>query len=209
LDPIPLWNFDVLAPAGALRSTALDMLAFLEALGDAQSPIGRMVSPIVTPREEGGIGLGAPHPNGGTAIAHSGGTGGTRSSIRYIPEWKRGIVVPSNSNVDAVIDLGVHILDTRCSPLWFRKESPIDPAVFTRLIGRYQINPHRMVEVTNPDGRLLVRYRGDATRVFPSSEWQYFYKAMNAQITFEPDDDGRAARLILHENGSDQIAVRV
>jgi D-alanyl-D-alanine-carboxypeptidase/D-alanyl-D-alanine-endopeptidase len=46
LDAIPLWNFDVLAGAGAPRSTAVDMLVFLEALGDAQSPIGRLVSPI-------------------------------------------------------------------------------------------------------------------------------------------------------------------
>ncbi len=82
-------EFDVLAGAGALRSTAVDMLIFLESLGDAQSPTGRLVSPIITPREEGGIGLGAPHPNGGMTIAHSGGTAGTRSSIRYIPEWKR------------------------------------------------------------------------------------------------------------------------
>jgi serine-type D-Ala-D-Ala carboxypeptidase/endopeptidase len=120
------------------------------------------------------------------SIAHSGGTAGTRSSIRYIPEW--GIVVLSNSNVDAVIDLGVHILDTRCSPLWFRKEAPVDSAVFTRLVGQYRINPYRALEVTSANGRLFVRYTGEATRVFPSSEWQYFYKAVNAQITFEPGD---------------------
>jgi D-alanyl-D-alanine-carboxypeptidase/D-alanyl-D-alanine-endopeptidase len=94
-------------------------------------------------------------------------------------------------------------------PLWFRKEAPVDSAVFTRLVGRYRINPYRALEVTSANGRPFVRYTGEATRVFPSSEWQYFYKAVNAQITFEPGDDGRAARLILHENGSDQIANRV
>lgn len=208
LDVVPLWNFGVLAGAGALRSTAVDMLAFVEALGDAQSPIAGMVPPIVTPREKGGLGLGAPHPNGGMAISHSGGTGGTRSFVRHIPEWKRGIVVLSNSNVDAVVDLGVHILDARCSPLWFRTEASVDPAVFTRLIGRYRINPFRMLDVTRSGDRLFVRYTGEPTRLFPASEWQYFYKAVNAQITFEPGDDGQAARLILHENGSDQIAVR-
>lgn len=209
LDAISLWNFDVLAGAGALRSTAADMLAFLEALADARSPIGDMVSPVIAPREQGGMGLGAPHPDGGMAIAHAGGTGGSRSSIRYIPEWKRGIVVLSNSNVDAVIDLGVHVLDPRYSPLWFRKEVAVAPAVFARLIGRYQINPGHILEVTNPDGRLFVRHTGEATRVFPSSEWQYFYKAVNAQITFQPGADGRAARLILHESGSVQIAIRI
>lgn len=209
LDVLPLWNFGVLAGAGALRSTAVDMLVFVEALGDAKSPIGPMVGPIVTPREQGGLGLGVAHPDGGMAIAHSGGTGGTRSFVRHIPEWKRGIVVLSNSNVDAVVDLGVHILDTRCAPLWFRTEAPVDPAVFSRLTGRYRINPYRMLDVTSAEGRLFVRHTGEPTRLFPASEWRYFYKAINAQITFEPGDDGRAARLILHENGSDQIAVRV
>ncbi|MBR1219357.1 serine hydrolase [Bradyrhizobium sp. U87765 SZCCT0131] len=209
LDATPLWNFDVLAGAGALRSTAIDMLTFLEAIADAHSPVGGMVSSVIASRDEGGMGLGAPHPDGGTTIAHAGGTGGSRSSIRYIPQWKRGVVVLSNSNVDAVIDLGVHILDTRYSPLWFRKEVPVEPSVFTRLIGSYQISPGRTLEVTNPDGRLFVRHTSEATRVFPSSEWQYFYKALNAQITFEPGSDGRAARLVLHESGSDQIAIRV
>jgi hypothetical protein len=30
-----------------------------------------------------------------------------------------------------------------------------------------------------------------------------------AQVTFEPGEDGRAARLILHQNGADQIAERI
>jgi hypothetical protein len=45
--------------------------------------------------------------------------------------------------------------------------------------------------------------------VFPASPWHYFYRAVGAQITFEPGSDGRAARLILHQNSRDQIAVRI
>lgn len=44
---------------------------------------------------------------------------------------------------------------------------------------------------------------------FPLSEWRFFYKAVGAQITFEPCPDGRAARLILHQNSRDQGADRI
>jgi hypothetical protein len=43
----------------------------------------------------------------------------------------------------------------------------------------------------------------------PTSEWQFFHKAVNAQLTFEPGGDGHAVRLVLHQNGSDQVAERI
>ena len=36
-----------------------------------------------------------------------------------------------------------------------------------------------------------------------------FHIAVNAQLTFEPDREGRATRLVLHQNGTDQIAERI
>jgi D-alanyl-D-alanine-carboxypeptidase/D-alanyl-D-alanine-endopeptidase len=170
LDPVPLWNLGVLAGAGALRSSAADLLSFLEALGDPESPIAASVAPLVTPSAQGGVGLGPLHPDGGVAISHAGGTGGTRSFARYIPEWKRGVVVLSNSNIDAVVDLGVHVLDTRCAPQWFWQERPAEATALARLIGRYQMSPNRVLDVTTSNDRLYVRLSGQAaTRVFPLS----------------------------------------
>lgn len=210
LDPVPLWNLGVLAGAGALRSSAIDLLSFLEALGDPESPIAANVAPLITPRAQGGMGLGVLHPGSGFAISHSGGTGGTRSFTRYVPEWRRGVVVLSNSSIDAVVDLGIHVLDTRCAPQWFRQERPVETAAFTRLIGRYQISPNRVLDVTTSNDRLYIRLSGqETTRVFPLSDREYFYKAVNAQITFQLGDDGRATQLVLHQNASDQIAVRI
>src|SRR5450631_1742363 len=44
--------------AGALRSNAADLLLFLEAFGDPNSPIGAIVQPLITPRAQGGMELG-------------------------------------------------------------------------------------------------------------------------------------------------------
>ena len=210
LDPVPDWNLDVLAGAGALRSNLSDLLRFMDALYDQGSPISSMIGPLVTPRDQGGLGLGPPHPDGGIALSHAGGTGGFRSFAVCIPEWKRGVAVLSNACIDAVVDLGGHVLDPRCGLLWYRKEVAIDPACFARLVGRYRLRPNWVFDVTSTADRLYVRLAEQpAFRVFPTSEWDFFYKNVGAQLTFEPGEDGRAARLILHQNSADQIAERI
>jgi hypothetical protein len=62
-----------------------------------------------------------------------------------------------------------------------------------------------LFEVTTRDGRLYVQRSGQSPlRAFPMSEWRFFHKAVNAQLTFEPGGDSYAARLVLHQSGSDQ-----
>ena len=210
LAPVSDWDFDVLAGAGALRSNLSDLLRFMDALYNQGSPISSMIGPLVTPRDQGGLGLGAPHPDGGIALSHAGGTGGFRSFVMCIPQWKRGVAVLSNACIDAVVDLGGHALDPRCGLLWYRKEVAIDPACFSRLVGRYRLRPGWVFDVTSTADRLYIRLAEQpAFRVFSISEWHFFYKNVGAQVTFEPGEDGLAARLILHQNSTDQIAERI
>jgi serine-type D-Ala-D-Ala carboxypeptidase/endopeptidase len=210
LDPVPAWSLGILGGAGAFRSSPSDLLLFLDALCDRDSPIASMVSPLIAARAQGGMELGPPHPDGGIANSHWGGTGGSRCFVRCIPAWKRGVVVLSNAGIDAIVDLGVHVLDNRFATHWYRTETAVDPRTFARLVGRYQAGPNTVFEVTTRDNRLYVRLSGqNDLRAFPMSEWHFFYKIVNAQLTFEPGSNGRAARLVLHQNGSDQIAERI
>jgi D-alanyl-D-alanine-carboxypeptidase/D-alanyl-D-alanine-endopeptidase len=64
-------------------------------------------------------------------------------------------------------------------------------------------------DVTSTGDRLHVPF-GDQHRVFPTSEWHFFHKSAPVQLTFEPGEDGRAVRLILHQpNSADQVAERI
>jgi hypothetical protein len=45
--------------------------------------------------------------------------------------------------------------------------------------------------------------------IFAESEKDFFLKVVDAQITFEAGDGGRAIAAILHQNGRDQRAARV
>ena len=45
--------------------------------------------------------------------------------------------------------------------------------------------------------------------VFPASEREFFYKVVDAQITFNVDANGRATSLVLHQNGMDAPGKRI
>ena len=207
LEPTSDWTFDVLAGTGALRSNLADLLRFVDAVCDQRSSIASIIRPLMTPRDQGGLELAKPHLDGMIALSKPGGTGGARGFVKCIPEWKRGVAVLSNASIDAVVDLGAHVLNPHRALMSYPKEVVIDPVCLARLVGRYQMNDW-VFDVTSTGDRLHVPI-GDQHRVFPTSEWHFFHKSAPVQLTFEPGGDGRAARLILHYNGTDQIAKRI
>jgi CubicO group peptidase (beta-lactamase class C family) len=115
---VPNWEIPTLAGAGALRSTASDMLTFLGAnMGLKSSSLTPAMNMAHEPRIEAGagmkIGLGwITRDNGKTRIVwHNGGTGGYRTFCGFIKDKKIGIVVLSNMNI-STDDIGFHLLDS-------------------------------------------------------------------------------------------------
>lgn len=114
------WTFGCLEGCGALRSTAHDMLAYVEAnLGRREIGLNEAFQLAHQPwretRREGEfIGLcwfrKKPLTENRTVIWHNGGTGGYRSFVAFVPETNVGVVVLSTST--HVVDrLGGAILD--------------------------------------------------------------------------------------------------
>src|SRR5205814_4471742 len=101
LAPVVNWDFPTLAGAGALRSSANDMLTFLEAfLGYKESPLAPAMKAMLEVRRPAGqakIGLGwIIYSTDGREIAlHSGAIGGFCSFAGYDPRERIGIVVLS------------------------------------------------------------------------------------------------------------------
>jgi CubicO group peptidase (beta-lactamase class C family) len=114
---VPNWDIPTLAGAGALRSTASDMLTFLAAnMGIKHSKLSDAMDMTHKARVDAGktmkIGLGWHiRDNGITQIIwHNGGTGGYRSFCGFIKDKKVGVVVLSNMNISPD-DIGFHMLD--------------------------------------------------------------------------------------------------
>jgi hypothetical protein len=63
--------------------------------------------------------------------------------------------------------------------------------------------------VTRQDQQLVVRLNGQpALPVFASAKDAFFYKAVDAQITFVRDSSGHVTGLVLHQNGAELPAQR-
>lgn len=85
-----------------------------------------------------------------------------------------------------------------------RKEVPVDPKIFAGYVGTYQLVPGFSIQITAESGHLYAQATGQQKfEIFPESEKEYFYKVVDAQITFVTDDKGKATELVLHQGGRD------
>lgn len=226
LKPAANWDLPTLAGAGALRSTANDLLTFLAAnLGYTKTPLAAPMSAMLAVRRPSGtpgleIAL-AWHiltRNGDPLIWHNGGTGGFRSFIGYDPKARTGVVVLSNTEtLTGVDDIGIHLLDPK-SPLLpagtfqppkQHTEVKVDPKIYDRYLGRYELAPNFILTVTREGDHLFAQATGQPKfELFAESEKEYFLKVTDAQITFQTNGATPASALVLHQYGRDIPAKR-
>jgi CubicO group peptidase (beta-lactamase class C family) len=121
LEPTPVWDLPAFAGAGAVRSTANDLLVLLEAcLGRRETPLGPALALLLearrTPTETRGleVGLGWCISADCTdeVVWKDGWTGGFTSFIGFSTGSGRGAVVLTNvGNCDGVRDMGMHLIN--------------------------------------------------------------------------------------------------
>jgi len=118
LNPVKNWDLGVLEGAGALRSTANDMLKFIAAAaGITENPLAPAFRRMLSVRKDTGIPdlqvAMAWHilsKNGPQIVWHNGGTGGYRSFTGYNVATKEAVVVLGNTAVEND-SIGLHVLD--------------------------------------------------------------------------------------------------
>jgi D-alanyl-D-alanine-carboxypeptidase/D-alanyl-D-alanine-endopeptidase len=223
------WDLPTLAGAGALRSTANDLLTFLGAnLGYTKTALAPAMAAMLNVRRPTGnasleIALAWHILNStgddGIVVWHNGGTGGYRSFIGYNPKTRVGVVALSNATTAAgVDDIGVHLLRPSAPllnaaafrPPKERKEIAVDPKLFDKYAGRYQLAPNFILTITREGDHLFAQATGQPKfELFAEREKEYFLKVVDAQISFEVEGAGAATQLVLHQNGRDMPAKRI
>jgi CubicO group peptidase (beta-lactamase class C family) len=224
LEPVSNWDLPAMAGAGALRSTTNDMLTFLSyELGFRPTPLKAAMDDQFAVRRA------TPQPNMKVALAwhinstpnaevfwHNGGTGGFRTWMGFDPKARVGVVVMTNTaNATGGDDIGFHLVAG--TPL---ARVPVNPATrpvvtltaaeMAALAGRYQLAPAMVVTIVPYNGRLFAQLTGQqGAEIFPTSSTEVFWKVVDAQATFDRGADGKATRLVLHQNGRDQPAPRI
>lgn len=206
------WELPTLAGAGALRSTANDMLKFLRA--NLDSPTSAFARALATTREarrdvpggplEIGLGWHILTPFGRPIVWHNGGTGGYRAFIGLDHPAQRAVVVLSNQSISAD-DIGFHLLERRIPltpALRARREIAVDSTVLETYVGEYQISPTFALTITREGSTLLAQATGqEKLQLFAESPTEFFYKIVDAQVTFQKDAGGKVTRLTIHQGG--------
>jgi len=223
LAPVGNWDLPSLAGAGALRSSANDMLTFLAAfLGYTESPLApamKAMLDVCRPLGKAKMGLGwFLLPADGREIAmHDGGTGGFCSFLGCDPNERIGVVVLSNAFTPCgVVDIGMHLLNPKAPlanpepprPAAEHTEIAIDPELLDNYVGRYQFAPNVVFEITRDGGRLFAQTLAQGLaapkfELFAEAEKKFFARVADNQITFQTGADGRATSLIVHRAGRD------
>ncbi len=77
-------------------------------------------------------------------------------------------------------------------------------------VGHYELTQSFILSVTREGDQLFVQATGQPRfAVYSKSGKEFFYKVVDAQISFETDPQGQTTALVLHQNGRDQSAKRI
>ena len=95
-------------------------------------------------------------------------------------------------------------------PIADRVQVAVVEDILETYVGEYEFSPAASLFVSLADGALFARLTGQGTLpIFPESESEFFYRVVDAQLSFMKNDSGVVTGLILHQNGADQPARKV
>ena len=209
------WTFKAIAGAGALRSTLADMSKLADAfLAGANGPLGQ-VWPLLAgdyadmPAAGGKIGLALIHvkENGEDSYWHNGGTGGFRSVLSVRPASGRAVVVLA-SNASATPEVWLAAWNAKGSEPVTRTEVTLPAEVLDEYVGVYSIDKSARFTLLRRGDGLVARVTGQPfAPIFATAKDEFFYKVVDAQLSFRRNASGQVEGLTLHQNGRDLPAL--
>lgn len=199
------WDFDTMAGAGAIRSTANDLLRYMKTnMAIDQSPLAAAMklaqAPLSDAHKANRIGLAWMTSRTGI-LWHTGGTGGYRSFLGFTADRRHGVVILTNTAVD-LDDLGFATLNPRVplSPAY--KAIVLPNASLDEYVGTYNVTDKFLLKIFRKDDGLFVQATGQGPiPIFPSAPNEFFAKAVRASASFTRDPNGAVNGLVLHQNG--------
>jgi CubicO group peptidase (beta-lactamase class C family) len=91
-----------------------------------------------------------------------------------------------------------------------RRAAAVDPKVYDRLAGDYELAPDFIITILKRDDKLISQATGQPeVELFPESETRFFLKVVDAQVDFVLDASGRVTGLVLHQGGQDLPAKKI
>ncbi|MBC7797060.1 MAG: serine hydrolase [Pyrinomonadaceae bacterium] len=207
-EPKGNWDLPTFAGAGALRSTAKDMAKFLSAnMNLSKSNLYEVFSQTHKPlRDASGkmkIGLvwQILPDSSGDITWHNGGTGGFSSFAGFDATQKKGIVVLTNT-AKSVDDIGFHFLNAQNPLSKIKPTFAVNEKILDEYAGTYELAPNVIFTITRTGDKIYAQLTNQPNvRVFAESETSFYYKIVEAKLTFNRAANGKIESLTLHQNG--------
>jgi CubicO group peptidase (beta-lactamase class C family) len=209
LEQVPHAHAPLVPGATGMRSTANDLLDFLEAnIGLVNSPLAPAMADMLKTRRQTqylelqtAIGWHVATLHGVEMVWENGQTEGYRAFIGFVPKTRVGVVVLSNA-ANTIDDIGVHILDKDTPLRHLHREVEAKPAEFDNYLGRYAVSDTFALNVTRDGNKLYIQGTGQPrAELFAEGDGQFFLRVVDAEVTFQTDSNGRARSLSLSQGG--------
>lgn len=211
-----MWDLTALAGAGAIRSTASDMVLYLRAnMGITKSKLYEAMqlthknSRAEEAKPKIGLGWHMSAAGDQEIVWHNGGTGGYRSFVGFVRGQNKGVVVLSNS-ISGIDDIGMHLLNPASPLKSIDKQITVEASVLDKYVGRYELTPAFILTVTRDGSQLNVQATGQQQfPVFAKREDVFFYKVVEAQLTFNKNADGVVESVTLNQAGQKLVGKKL
>jgi CubicO group peptidase (beta-lactamase class C family) len=228
------WDMSRAGAAGALYSTVADLYRWNEAvfsgkvLSDAS--LKAAFTPVMTEadakvsgnsvaKEEGyGYGWGIGKDRGLQEIAHGGGLNGFSSNLLRYPKENFTVVVLANA---APLPPGLNPggLSQEIAAIYLSNKmeahpilqanAAVSPKVYDAYVGRYDYGGP-ILTVTRQGDRLFTQLAGQPKfEIFPKSETEFFWKVVEAQVTFVKNEKGEVTGAVHRQGGQTIHAPRL
>ena len=201
-----VWTFNIHAGAGAIRSTARDMLKFVLANFHANDDaIHRAIRSIRELQYESNHALGwitETSSEDSTVFLHSGQTGGYACFLALDPANNNGwVILTTSTESDTIAKLGAS---------FYRELAKNNSLDLSPYVGVYQLRESLYLTISDNDGRLQLQGTGQSPFILEHSEDHHFeLEALNFSATFELGEEGTATALKWSQPGMSITADRV
>lgn len=198
--------------AGAMYATVDDLLAWQQMLTS-----GKILSPASTAAmfADGGhrYGLGwfVSERFSRKVYEHGGTLPGFNSTLDYYPDDKLTIIILSNlSDIFMARKISDELARLALGLPPVHRKVKVDTRRYSLFHGRYQLTPDMVISIARNGDRLFARASGQKqVEIYPESEYSYFYKAIDAVLTFDKEVAGRVGYVTLHQGGEKIKAERI
>jgi CubicO group peptidase (beta-lactamase class C family) len=208
--PTSHWDFDILAPAGALRADIKDLLAYGKSYLESNplSEAQKATTETQYTTADGSVVLGINWFKKNNHIFHGGGTYGFSTHLEIDFENNRVVAIATNTGDQNISDLKDHLVDPEKYPLYSNdiETIKISEEIIQKYVGIYKNSQFGLtITVTNKDGQLYGQVTGQQAFLFtPIREDSFVNTQVKVKIDFETKDD-TATGFTLFQGGQEIV----